>query len=566
MPDRLPPRGKPAPKPGEPREEAREPWEQGPPWERGGRAPVDPPLRTPAPPTSPLPSRPAPVTGAGGFDLFARRVAPKPLTVGELTRQIKELLESRFTTVLVQGEVSNLKAPGSGHVYFTLKDGEAALEAVIFKTALLRLKFRPKDGLSVVARGRLSFYNGRTQLVCDGIEPLGAGALQIAFEQLKARLSAEGLFDAGKKRALPFLPRRIAVVTSPTGAAVHDFLRVLHRRFPNLPVVIVPSKVQGEGAAQEIARGIARGAGLPDVDVVVVARGGGSLEDLWAFNEEVVARAIAACPVPTVSAVGHEVDFTIADFVADVRAATPTAAAELLSRVKDELVADVAQRRARLVRAMRTALERRRAQLDGRRARLVHPRAQLAEQRLQLDKLEQRLGDAVREELLGHREDLRGLRGRLELGHPRERLRLLERRIAEERSLLVEAVRAGLGAKRAQLLALTGRVQARDPRDGLHARERELSSLRARLAELARGRLADQRERLGTLAARLDAMSPLKVLGRGYAVAFEAGGRALRSASEVQPGSLVRVRLGAGALETRVLSVQAGDDEKTGGA
>src|SRR6266566_1984164 len=264
---------------------------------------------------------PKPATSAGQFNLFGQRTGPRVYTVSELTREIKGILEGRFPSVLVKGEVSNLKAPSSGHLYFTLKDADACLDAVLFRTEARRLRFSVQNGLSLVARGRLALY-----------EPLGAGALQIAFEQLKERLQKEGLFESARKRKLPFLPRRIAVVTSPSGAAVHDFLRVLHRRFPNLPVLIVPVRVQGEGAAQEIARGIVRAAKQPRVDVVVVARGGGSLEDLWAFNEEVVARALCGCPVPTVSAVGHEVDITIADYCADVRAPTPTAAAELIGR------------------------------------------------------------------------------------------------------------------------------------------------------------------------------------------------------------------------------------------
>src|SRR3954467_14467422 len=320
---------------------------------------------------------PKPATSAGQFDLFGKRAeGPRIYTVSELTREIKAILEGRFPAVLVKGEVSNLRTPSSGHLYFTLKDQDACLDAVLFKTEARRLRFEVRKAPPRGPRARLALYEpkGGYQLVCDSVEPLGAGALQIAFEQLKERLQQEGLFEASRKRKLPFLPRRIAVVTSPSGAAVHDFLRVLHRRFANLPVLIVPARVQGEGAAQEIARGIGRAARQPRVDVVVVARGGGSIEDLWAFNEEVVARALCACPVPTVSAVGHEVDVTIADYCADVRAPTPTAAAELIARVKDELVADLAQRRARLQRALRAQFERKQAQLDRLQSRVADPR------------------------------------------------------------------------------------------------------------------------------------------------------------------------------------------------
>src|SRR6266566_7260974 len=354
---------------------------------------------------------PKPATSAGQFNLFGQRTGPRVYTVSELTREIKGILEGRFPSVLVKGEVSNLKAPSSGHLYFTLKDADACLDAVLFRTEARRLRFSVQNGLSLVARGRIAQYEpqGRYQLVCDTVEPLGAGALQIAFEQLKERLQKEGLFESARKRKLPFLPRRIAVVTSPSGAVVHDFLRVLHRRFPNLPVLIVPARVQGEGAAQEIARGIVRAAKQPRIDVVVVARGGGSLEDLWAFNEEVVARALCGCPVPAVSAVGHEVDVTIADFCADVRAPTPTAAAELIARVKDELVADLAQRRARLARAMRGQLERKRGQGDKLRARVADPRRLIGDRKLRLDRARQRLEDVLHDQLAARRELLRSL-------------------------------------------------------------------------------------------------------------------------------------------------------------
>ncbi|HZX96728.1 MAG TPA: exodeoxyribonuclease VII large subunit [Myxococcales bacterium] len=461
-----------------------------------------------------LPPRPA--TSAGQFDLFGKREGgPRVYSVSEITREIKAVLEGRFPSVLVKGEVSNLRTPSSGHLYFTLKDEDACLEAVLFRTEARRLRFQVRNGLSLVARGHLDVYEpkGGYQLVCDGVEPLGAGALQIAFEQLKERLQKEGLFDPARKRKLPFLPRRVAVVTSPSGAAVHDFLRVLHRRFPNLPVLIVPVRVQGEGAAQEIARGVVRAAKQRRVDVVVVARGGGSLEDLWAFNEEVVARAVSSCPVPVVSAVGHEVDFTIADFCADVRAPTPTAAAELIARVKDELSADLAQRRARLQRALRSQLERKRAQLDKARARVADPRRLIGERQLRLDRLRQRLEDLHREQLAARKDSLRALRQRLAEQHPRERL---------------------------------------------HRLEREVARLDQKLRSLAERALAARRHRFSGLAGRLDALSPLRVLARGYAVAFDPRGHVLQKAAQVTPGERVRVRLHEGEISARVVDEEEG--------
>src|SRR5882724_4654477 len=448
---------------------------------------------------------PKPATTAGQFDLFGKRAGgPRVYSVSELTREIKAIVEGRFPSVLVKGEVSNLKAPSSGHLYFTLKDADACLDAVLFRTEARRLRFSVQNGLSLVARGRLALYEpqGRYQLVCDTVEPLGAGALQVAFEQLKERLQKEGLFESTRKRKLPFLPRRIAVVTSPSGAAVHDFLRVLHRRFANLPVLIVPARVQGEGAAQEIARGIVRAAKQPRVDVVVVARGGGSLEDLWAFNEEVVARALCGCPVPTVSAVGHEIDVTIADYCADVRAPTPTAAAELIARVKDELSAELAQRKARLGRAIRGQLERKRGQLDKLRGRVADPRRLIGDRKLRLDRARQRLEDVLHDQLAARQQMLRALRERLQSQHPLER----------------EVVRL-----EQKLKALAGRA------------------------------LLARRHRYEGLTARLDALSPLKVLARGYAVAFDQRGHALLQASQVQPGERVRVRLHEGELSAQVV-------------
>ncbi|HWP99936.1 MAG TPA: exodeoxyribonuclease VII large subunit, partial [Vicinamibacterales bacterium] len=286
-------------------------------------------------------------------------------TVAELTREIGELLERRYLDVWVEGEISNCRAWNTGHLYFTLKDETAQIRAVMFRSAVRYLRFTPEDGLHVVARGRVAVYDpkGEYQLVCEHLEPKGYGARQVAFEQLKRRLQAEGLFDAARKRPLPTLPRRIGIVTSLDGAAIRDMLKVLRRRYPNLHIVIRPTRVQGEGAAAEIARALADMGRFGGVDVIIVGRGGGSAEDLWAFNEEAVARSIAAAPVPVISAVGHEIDVTIADFVADVRAPTPSAAAEMVVARKDEYCARIDRLAERLRAAARRAVDRRRARV-----------------------------------------------------------------------------------------------------------------------------------------------------------------------------------------------------------
>ena len=269
----------------------------------------------------------------------ARRV----VSVSELTAALRDLVESRFAEVWVEGELSGARVWNTGHLYFTLKDAHAQVKGVMFRSALQRLRFKPGDGVHVVARGRLSVYEprGEYQLVCEHMEPHGLGALQLAYEQLRTRLAAEGLFDQARKRPLPALPRRIGVVTSLEGAALRDIIRVLRRRYPNAHVIVAPARVQGEGAARDIARALRQITRIEGVDVVIAGRGGGSIEDLWAFNEEAVARAIAASPVPVISAVGHETDVTIADFVADVRAPTPSAAAEMVVRRKDEFAGHI---------------------------------------------------------------------------------------------------------------------------------------------------------------------------------------------------------------------------------
>jgi exodeoxyribonuclease VII large subunit len=294
------------------------------------------------------------------------------LTVSELTDQLRRAVEERFPAVWVEGEISNFRLYGSGHAYFTLKDEGAQLRAVLFRNRTRRLRFEPGDGQHVLAFGSLEVYaqRGEYQLVVELLEPRGLGALQLAFEQLKARLDAEGLFDAARKRPLPRFPRKIGIVTSPSGAALRDMLRIIGRRFAGLHIVVAPTRVQGEGAAAEIARALGDLNALGDVDVIIVGRGGGSLEDLWAFNEEVVARAIAASKVPVISAVGHEVDFTIADFVADLRAPTPSAAAELVVREKQALVEQVQGLRVRLERAARRPLTDLARRVDDGRERL----------------------------------------------------------------------------------------------------------------------------------------------------------------------------------------------------
>jgi exodeoxyribonuclease VII large subunit len=486
---------------------------------------------------------------ANPFDLFARPAARAPnqvriWSVGELTRELKSAVEARFAQVAVRGEVSNLRPAASGHLYFTLKDEGACLSAVLFRAEGSRLKFKLRDGLSLIARGRISVYEarGQYQLICDALEPEGAGALALAFEQLKAKLLKEGLFDPRRKRKVPFLPRRIGLVTSPSGAALHDFLRVLHDRHP-IPVLLAAARVQGEGAAEEIARAIARLGAAGGVDVIVVTRGGGSIEDLWAFNEEIVARAIAAAPVPVVSAVGHEVDVTIADFAADLRCATPTDAAKTLAPPRLELARALDQQRRHLAQIAGRLLLQRRERLQARSARLPDPRRRVERERLQIDHRLERAERSLRRALAERRERLKALAERLSSAHPRARLSRIARELSQAHHALGAAARARLGEARARLDRGSQQLVAQSPATSVVRGQRRLALLRERCEKAAERALARERLRLSRASAGLDSLSPLRVLGRGYAVAFAEGRRVLTRAADAPPGSRIGVLL-----------------------
>jgi len=418
------------------------------------------------------------------------------LSVSELTRRLQEVLEDRFPAVWVEGEISNYRLYGSGHAYFTLKDAESQIRAVLFRNRGRRIRFEPADGLHVMAFGSIEVYpqRGEYQLVIELLEPKGLGALQLAFDQLKTRLQAEGLFDQARKRELPRFPRKIGVVTSPSGAAIRDILRVIGRRFGDLHIVIAPARVQGDGAAEEIAQGLRDLNALGGVDVIIVGRGGGSLEDLWAFNEEIVARAIAASKVPVVSAVGHEVDYTIADFVADLRAPTPSAAAELVVREKQAVVDTLAQLRARLERLA-----------------------------------------------------LRPLRD-------------LERRVDELAARLRREMRNELGRANHRVTLATRALRASDPVARVARDRHRLDSLQARMITLLHRRRDRARYALQTAVGRLDSLSPLAVLGRGYSLTRTPAGDIVHSPAQVRVGDVIRVLLQRGSLDARVTETREQDD------
>ncbi len=477
--------------------------------------PAQPPRRTAE--AAPTPS-PRTTPRADDDEAPAPQMARKIHTVSQLTARIRTLLESTFVEVWVEGELSNARVWNTGHLYFTLKDAQAQIKGVMFRTALQRLRFKPQDGLRVVARARVSVYDpkGEYQIVCEHLEPEGLGALQLAFEQLKERLGREGLFDAERKRPLPALPRKIGIVTSLDGAAVRDIVRVLRRRYPNAHLVIRPTRVQGDGAALDVARAVIAIGKVPGIDAVIIARGGGSIEDLWAFNEEVVARAIAGCPVPTISGVGHETDVTIADFVADVRASTPSAAAELVVARKDDFTG-------------------------------------------RIDRLGERLSAAISHKVRRLEARVHQLTARPGFAAFPGRVALRGRLIADLTHGLSAASRTLVARRRRRVETLSRELDTYDLRH-------RLASVRARLVASDGGlRVAVDRQRqragvrLATNTARLESLSPLGVLARGYAVCWNADRTAIiHDAARLTIGETVRVTLASGEARCTVAETAPG--------
>lgn len=456
------------------------------------------------------------------FDEVERR----PLSVSELTESVRKAIEARFASVWVEGEISNFKAHSSGHWYFTIKDEGAQLRAKCFRSANSRIRFRPTDGLHVRARGRLSVYEARGdyEMIVEALDPVGAGALQVAFEQLRDRLQAEGLFANELKRPLPVFPGRVGVITSPTGAAIRDILNVISRRTRTVHVLFSPARVQGEGAGRDIARAIKlvnehhanaqREERHHDlVDVLIVGRGGGSTEDLWAFNEEEVARAIRASVIPVISAVGHETDFTIADFVSDRRAATPSAAAELVAAREDQMCSAIEQLGQTLSRLIRY--------------RIVNARARVQEQALSqaFAEVRGRLRDAA-----------------TSTSSARHRLQILMSEVLRDARLRADYLNRVL--EPAQLRSLLREAQVR------------FDSAYTGCTTAIESQMAGAEKRFALATASLDALSPLAVLQRGYAIAQREDGTLLRDAKSVAIGDSVQVRLARGRIRTRVEDVK----------
>ncbi len=436
-------------------------------------------------------------------------------SVSQLNYAARSVLEGSFPLIWVEGEISNLVKPASGHLYFTLKDETASVRCAMFRQRNLRLGFTPENGMQVLARAQVSLYEGRGefQLIVEHIEEAGDGALRRAFDMLKQRLAAEGLFDAERKKPLPTLPRCIGVVTSPTGAAVRDILTVLKRRFPAIPVIVYPAQVQGTGSAAQIALAIRTASRRKDCDVLIVARGGGSLEDLWAFNEEAVARAIHACVLPVVTGIGHEIDFTIADFVADQRAATPSAAAELASPDQSEWLQQFVRQQQRLETRIHDRLDRKRQTLDWleRRLQQQHPGSRLRHQTQRLDELEQRLNHAQR---------------------------------------------VAFRHKHASLAEISARLHRHTPLHRLAQLQIHHANLEQRLHGALQLTLERSRQRLVAMSYALETVSPLATLGRGYAIVSRLPQHTvLRAARDAAPGDKIEAHLAHGRLICNVEKV-----------
>lgn len=458
-------------------------------------------------PSKPASPRPAPDTGRLVY------------TVSQLNAEVRQVLEQALPSLWIQGEISNLARPASGHLYFSLKDDKAQVRCAMWRQRGSGLGFTPKNGQQVVARARVGLYEprGEYQLIVEYMEEAGEGLLRQQLEALKARLAAEGLFDELRKQPLPALPRRIGVITSPSGAAVRDVLKVLRRRFPAIPVLIYPVPVQGEGAAEQIARAIELANTRAECDVLILTRGGGSLEDLWAFNEEPVARAVFNSRIPLVSAVGHEIDVTVSDLVADVRAPTPSAAAELVVPDRGEWLRQLDVTLARM------------ASLAG---RLHHRQA----------------------------EKLAWLAGRLRRRDPRQQLQQDNQRLDELELRARRAARAALRRRQRDLSALNARFAAASPARVVLRQSERFRDMERRLLSASRRRLVQLEGQLAATARELNALSPLAVLGRGFALVFDSKGRLVSEATTLASGDAIQARLARGRILARVTGVSEDDE------
>lgn len=478
-------------------------------------------------------------------------------TVARLNREVRVLIERGLGVIWVEGELSNLSVPSSGHWYFSMKDRDAQLRCAMFRQRNMSVGFTPKSGQQILARGRVSLYEprGDYQFIVEHLEEAGVGALKREFERLKAKLAAEGLFALERKRSLPRFPRRIGVITSPTGAALRDILHILARRFPPAAVLIYPTPVQGDAAIPSIVEAIETASGRAECDVLIVARGGGSIEDLWAFNDERVARAIRASAIPIVSGIGHEIDFTIADFVADARAPTPSGAAELVAPDRAACLEALARNLERLTACMRRELRSVSSRFDAAsvRLKLSHPGVRLSQQTQRLDELEQRLTAFMRHEFrsIGSRFEAASLR--LNLAHPGLRLAQQRQRLDDLEQRLNGAMRGALHSDRTRITEMFTRLVHQSPAHSVREYRLRHGALASRLQHALKECVSRAEHRLGLATRTLNTVSPLATLGRGFALVKRVSdGKLLTDADAVAVGEEIEARLANGTLKARV--------------
>ncbi len=493
----------------------------------------------------------------------AKESSREVYTPSRLNREARTMLERGFSALWVEGEISNLSRPSSGHWYFSLKDEAAQLRCAMFRQKNQLIRFTPRDGMHVQIRGRVSLYEARGdyQFLVDHMEEAGEGALRQRFEVLKAKLASEGLFAPEHKRPLPKLPRRIGVITSPTGAAVRDVLHILKRRFCTIPVLIYPVPVQGAAAAPQIARAIRVASARAECDVLILARGGGSLEDLWAFNEESVARAIYDCAIPLISGVGHEVDFTIADLVADERAPTPSGAAERVAPDCNEWLRNLAQHARRLTAAFDRQLARRAdrvAWLERRLAQL-HPGVELRQRAQRLDELELRLLAVLERQIRRCSDRTSWLVHRLAQVHPGAGLKQRERRLDDLEQRLARGMRHSLLQRRASVAHAVASLRHASPALRLAHAKRRLEISDASMDRAIRKRVESLRSRFDIARGRLHAVSPLATLTRGYAIVTDSSDRVVTDAATLAHGELITARVAKGVVRARVEQDPAAD-------
>lgn len=490
-----------------------------------------------------------------------RRPEPRRIwTVSALVAEIRGHVERAFPSCWVEGEISNLRSAASGHIYFTLKDQEGQLPVVLFRRQASLLRFRPESSLHVLVRGRVSIYDdrGQLQLIAETLEPLGAGSLQFAFEQLKKKLQEEGLFDAERKRALPPFPRCIGIVTSSSGAVIHDLLNIVGRRHAGLDVMLYPASVQGEQAASEIVAGILHFNRAKTVDAIVIARGGGSPEDLAAFNTEILARAIAGSSIPVVSAVGHETDFTIADFVADLRAPTPSAAAELLTALQHGVAERIEALHLRLLRACRysIALAQRRFAAVSSEATITHVRRQLDRAQQRVDEQQFRLAGSWQSLLHAKAASLQRLHGRLLQQNRFQALHSRRELCAAATQRLHRALQSRLFAADRATEILSNRLLLQSPTHHCHRLRQTVGHLESRSQRAVATGIERARAARKELDGRLTALSPLSVLDRGYSLTYTVTGLLVHDTSALASGDILRTRLARGAVTSTVVDTE----------